>query len=144
MESNIIYQSTRSADLTATASQAVLQGLAPDGGLYVPREIPAYKGDFNQLAQQTYQETALEIMRMFLTDFTEEELKHCIERAYNEKFDIPEITRLKKADGAWYLELFHGATIAFKDMALSILPHLMTTAAKKNHGRDRDPDRNLR
>ena len=136
MESNIIYQSTRSADLTATASQAVLQGLAPDGGLYVPREIPAYKGDFNQLAQQTYQETALEIMRLFLTDFTEEELKHCIERAYDEKFDIPEITRLKKADGAWYLELFHGATIAFKDMALSILPHLMTTAAKKNQVTD--------
>ena len=133
---DIIYQSTRSRDLTATASQAILQGLAPDGGLYVPRSLPSYSGSFEQLSRQSYQETALEIMSLFLTDFTREELKHCIDSAYDEKFDIPEITRLKKADGAWYLELFHGATIAFKDMALSILPHLMTTAAKKNHVTD--------
>ena len=133
---NIIYQSTRSSDITATASQAVLQGLAPDGGLYVPREIPVYTGSLERLAQQTYQETALEIMSLFLTDYTTQELKHCIDSAYDDKFDIPQITRLKEADGAWYLELFHGATIAFKDMALSILPHLMTTAAKKNHVTD--------
>ena len=132
MKDNIIYQSTRSRDITATASAAILQGLAPDGGLFVPRQLPAYTAGFEALAQQTYQETALEIMSLFLTDFTQEELKHCIDSAYDEKFDIPEITRLKKADGAWYLELFHGATIAFKDMALSILPHLMTTAARKN------------
>ena len=136
MANQIIYQSTRSSDITATASQAVLQGLAPDGGLYVPREIPAYTGSLERLAQQTYQETALEIMSLFLTDYTTQELKHCIDSAYDDKFDIPQITRLKEADGAWYLELFHGATIAFKDMALSILPHLMTTAAKKNHVTD--------
>lgn len=133
---DIIYQSTRSRDITATASQAILQGLAPDGGLYVPRTLPRYEGSFDTLAQQTYQETAYEIMRLLLTDFTEEELKHCINSAYDEKFDIPEITCLKEAGGAWYLELFHGATIAFKDMALSILPHLMTTAAKKLHVTD--------
>ena len=133
---NIIYNSTRSAKITATASQAILQGLAPDGGLYVPGKIPAYTGSLEQLAQQTYQETALEIMSLFLTDFRQEELKHCIDSAYDSKFDIPEITRLHEAGGAWYLELFHGATIAFKDMALSILPHLMTTAAKKNHVTD--------
>ncbi|MGX8688429.1 MAG: threonine synthase, partial [bacterium] len=68
-----------------------------------------------------------------LTDYTEEELRGCIERAYDSKFDIPEITRLHRTSDAWYLELYHGATIAFKDMALSILPHLMITAAKKNH-----------
>lgn len=134
--SQIIYRSTRSADLTATPSAAILQGLAPDGGLYVPEKLPAYTGSFDALAQQTYQETALEIMSLLLTDFTQDELKHCIDSAYDSKFDIPEITRLKKADGAWYLELFHGATIAFKDMALSILPHLMTTAAKKNQVTD--------
>ena len=80
----------------------------------------------------SYQETAYEVMKLFLTDFTEEELKSCIARAYDEKFDTPVIAPLVKADGAYYLELFHGSTIAFKDMALSILPHLMTTAAAKN------------
>ena len=85
-----------------------------------------------KLAQMTYQETAYEVMSRFLTDFTEEELKNCIASAYDEKFDTYEIAPLHEADGAYYLELFHGATIAFKDMALSILPHLMTTAAKKN------------
>ena len=72
-------------------------------------------------------------MKLFLTDFTEEELKGCIDKAYDSKFDTEEIAPLAKADGAYFLELYHGSTIAFKDMALSILPHLMTTAAKKNH-----------
>ncbi len=72
-------------------------------------------------------------MKKFLTDFTEEELRHCIASAYDSKFDTEEIAPLTRADGAYYLELFHGATIAFKDMALSILPHLLVTAAKKNH-----------
>ena len=71
-------------------------------------------------------------MKLFFTDFTEEELKNCINKAYDSKFDTEEIAPLVEADGAYYLELFHGATIAFKDMALSILPHLLTTAAKKN------------
>ena len=91
------------------------------------RQVPVEK-----LAQMTYQETAYEVMSRFLTDFTEEELKNCIANAYDEKFDTTEIAPLHKADGAYYLELFHGSTIAFKDMALSILPHLMTTAARKN------------
>ena len=81
----------------------------------------------------SYQETAFAVMKEFLTDFTEEELKECIRKAYDSKFDTEEIAPLVKVDDTYYLELFHGATIAFKDMALSILPHLMTTAAKKNH-----------
>ena len=81
----------------------------------------------------SYQETAYAVMKKFLTDFTEEELKNCIDRAYDSKFDTPQIAPLVNADGAYYLELFHGSTIAFKDMALSILPHLLTTAAKKNN-----------
>ena len=71
-------------------------------------------------------------MKLYLTDFTEEELKNCIQCAYDSKFDTPQIAPLKQVNDTVYLELFHGATIAFKDMALSILPHLMTTAAKKN------------
>ena len=128
----IMYRSTRSSSLRVTASQAILQGLAPDGGLFVPESLPKLDPDWDRLAGLDYRETAMEVMRLLLTDYTDEELSACIRAAYDSKFDIPEITRLKEADGAYYLELFHGATIAFKDMALSILPHLMTAAAKKN------------
>ncbi|MDE7274862.1 MAG: threonine synthase, partial [Lachnospiraceae bacterium] len=85
------------------------------------------------LSQMTYQETAYEVMKLFLTDFTETELKDCINKAYDNKFDTEVIAPLVEAEGTYYLELFHGATIAFKDMALSILPHLLITSAKKNH-----------
>lgn len=125
-----LYKSTRS-NQTATASQAILKGLADDGGLFVPTEIPALEKSVEELAKMSYQEVAYEVMRLFFTDFTEEELKTCIARAYDSKFDTEEIAPLVKKDGTYYLELFHGATIAFKDMALSILPHLMTVSAKK-------------
>ncbi|MBR1390548.1 MAG: threonine synthase [Lachnospiraceae bacterium] len=129
----LFYSSTRGSSETVTASQAILQGLAADGGLYMPTEIPTLNLDISKLSKMSYQETAYEVMKLFLTDFTEEELKDCIAHAYDSKFDTPEIAPLVDADGAFYLELFHGSTIAFKDMALSILPYLMTTAAKKNH-----------
>mgnify|MGYP004615450049 CR=1 FL=1 len=129
----VLYRSTRTPEGTVTASQAILKGLADDGGLFVPQQIPHLDVTMEQLAGMSYQETAYEVMKLFLTDFTEEELKNCIAKAYDEKFDTKEIAPLKKEDGAYYLELFHGATIAFKDMALSILPHLLTTSAKKNH-----------
>ncbi len=129
----IMYRSTRDSSLRVSASQAILQGLAPDGGLYVPESIPAFETGWDELAKLDYKETAMKVMSLLLTDYTEEELKNCVDRAYDEKFDIPQITCLREADGVEYLELFHGATIAFKDMALSILPHLMTTAAKKNN-----------
>ena len=129
---NLLYKSTRSNDVKVTASQAILKGLAEDGGLFVPESIPALETDMDTLAEMSYQETAYEVMKQFLTDFTEEELKNCIARAYDEKFDTKEIAPLVKKDEAYYLELFHGKTIAFKDMALSILPHLLTTSAKKN------------
>ena len=99
----------------------------------MPERIPQLDVPMDKLAQMTYQETAYEVMSRFLTDFTEEELKNCINKAYDSKFDTEKIAPLHEADGAYFLELFHGATIAFKDMALSILPHLMTTAAKKNN-----------
>lgn len=129
----ISYQSTRGGEQGVTASQAILKGLACDGGLFMPTELPKLDLTMKELAGKTYQETAYEVMKLFLTDFTEEELKYCIEKAYDSKFDTETIAPLVKADGAYYLELFHGSTIAFKDMALSILPYFMTTAAKKNH-----------
>ena len=130
---NVTYQSTRSAATKVTASQAILKGLADDGGLFVPDQIPQLNVSLDQIAKMSYQETAYEVMKLFLTDFTEDELKSCINRAYDDKFDTKEIAPLVEKAGAYYLELFHGATIAFKDMALSILPHLLTTSAKKNH-----------
>ena len=129
---NLLYKSTRDAEKTVTASQAILKGLADDGGLFVPVSIPKLPVSLGELKEMTYQETAYTVMKEFLTDFTEEELKSCIAKAYDSKFDTEEIAPLAKVEDAYYLELFHGATIAFKDMALSILPHLLTTSAKKN------------
>ena len=129
----VMYKSTRSDASPVTASQAILQGLSPEGGLYVPTEIPSLTASYEDMVQMSYQDLAYEVMSKFLSDYTEEELRSCIEHAYDEKFDNKAIAPLVRKDGAYYLELFHGATIAFKDMALSILPHLMTTAAKKNH-----------
>ena len=130
---DLTYTSTRGQGEQVTASQAILKGLADDGGLFVPVSLPKLDVPVEKLAQMSYQEVAYEVMKLFLTDFTEEELKNCIANAYDSKFDTEVIAPLVQADGAYFLELFHGNTIAFKDMALSILPHLMTTAAKKNH-----------
>lgn len=129
---SIMYKSTRSNCEKVTASEAILKGLADDGGLFVPDSIPVLDQPLEKLATMTYQETAYEVMKLFLSDFTEEELKSCIKGAYDDKFDTEEIAPIVEKEGAYYLELFHGKTIAFKDMALSILPYLMTTAAKKN------------
>ena len=128
----VMYKSTRGTGEAVTASQAILKGLSEDGGLFVPDTVPKLDVPVEKLAQMSYQETAYEVMSRFLTDFTEEELKNCISNAYDEKFDTEAIAPIHEANGVYFLELFHGATIAFKDMALSILPHLMTTAARKN------------
>ena len=128
----LFYKSTRGQYNHVTASSAILQGLAPDGGLFVPERFPVLDKSIDELAGMDYKQTAYEVMKLFLTDYTEEELKTCIENAYDDKFDTEVIVPLVKADDAYFIELFHGKTIAFKDMALSILPHLMTTAARKN------------
>ncbi len=132
----VLYNSTRSTGDAVTASQAILKGLSDDGGLFVPDHIPALDKSLEELSQMSYQEVAYEVMKLLLTDFTEEELKNCINSAYDAKFDTEEIAPLVEAEGAYYLELFHGSTIAFKDMALSILPHLMITSARKNNMQD--------
>ena len=127
----VLYNSTRGEEQGVSASSAILKGLACDGGLFVPNEIPVIE-NLNDWKNLDYKELAYEVMKLYFSDFTEEELKNCIARAYDEKFDTEVIAPMVEADGVYYLELFHGATIAFKDMALSILPHLMTTSARKN------------
>ncbi len=129
---SLYYKSTRNSEIRVSASEAILTGLAPDGGLFVPERIPALDVPLKELKGMSYQEIAYAVMKQFLTDFTEEELKECIQKAYDGKFDTEEIAPLVKAGDIYYLELFHGATIAFKDMALSVLPHLLTVSAKKN------------
>lgn len=131
----ILYESTRGGAKGVTASQAILQGLAPDGGLYVPSVMPQLPdGFFEEMKNKPYRDVAYAILRLFLSDYTDEELRDCVDLAYDSKFDTKEIVPVQKVgEDTYYLELFHGATIAFKDMALSILPHLLTRAAKKNH-----------
>lgn len=127
----LLYQSTRNQANQVTASQAILQGLATDGGLFTPLSLPKLDLDWAQLQTASYQEVARLVLSAFLDDFTADELDHCIQSAYDDKFDTPVIAPVVDLDGQYHLELFHGSTIAFKDMALSILPYLMTTAAKK-------------
>lgn len=127
----LVYQSTRDEKNRVTASQAILQGLATDGGLFTPIKMPNLQLNFEELKDASYQKVAKIVLSAFLDDFTGEELDYCINSAYDDKFDDLAIAPLVSLDGQYNLELFHGSTIAFKDMALSILPYLLTTSAKK-------------
>ncbi|MBS3898187.1 MAG: threonine synthase [Dethiobacter sp.] len=127
----LIYHSTRGDDLAVTAAEAILSGIAADGGLYVPAEIPLLTTPLHELAQLDYQQLAVSVLRLFLTDFTEEELREAVAAAYNNRFDTAEIAPVVEHGGVRYLELFHGPTLAFKDMALALLPYLMKLAARK-------------
>ena len=126
------YIGTRNKEITATASEAILKGICEDGGLFIPDEMPVMDKKLEELVNLDYRELAYEVMKLFLTDFTEEELRYCINSAYDEKFDDKDIAPLNVENGVGILELFHGRTLAFKDMALSILPYLMKTSAAKN------------
>lgn len=129
---DITYIGTRNRNIKLKASEAILKGICPDGGLFIPEEMPVMEKGIDELSKMNYRDLAYEVMSLFFTDFTEEELRYCINNAYDEKFDTPEIAPVVEEDGVFFLELFHGKTIAFKDMALSILPYLMKTSAKKN------------
>lgn len=114
------------------SAQAIIRGLAPDGGLYVPEELPRVSADFvAQLTGLNYAERARRVLSLFLTDYTEEEIVGCIDRAYRGKFDDDRIAPVKTVGDKSVLELWHGPTSAFKDMALQLLPQLLSTALKK-------------
>lgn len=127
----IIYKSTRGNNREYTGAQGIIAGLADDKGLLVPNMIPQGVIDLEHLTDKSYQEIAKLILSAFFDDFTEEEIDYCVKGAYDEKFDDEKIAPLEKAGKGYFLELYHGKTSAFKDMALSILPYLMTTALKK-------------
>ncbi len=126
------YIGTRNPNITSEASKAVLKGICEDGGLFMPDKIPTMDKSLEELVNLSYQELAYEVMKLYMNDYTEDELKYCINNAYDSKFDTDVIAPLVKQNDVSILELFHGRTLAFKDMALSILPYLMKTAAKKN------------
>ena len=100
---NLQYKSTRNDNVTVTASEAILKGLADDGGLFVPVSLPKLSVSLEELKDMNYQETAYAVMKEFFTDFTEEELKECIEKAYDSKFDTEEIAPLVKVDNTCLL-----------------------------------------
>lgn len=127
----MIYKSTRGSEDRKNAAQAVIQGIARDKGLFVPESIPELPFSLNDMKGKTYQEIAFAVIHSFFTDYTAEEIRHCVNGAYDKKFEAAEVVPLVKAGDAYFLELYHGRTAAFKDMALSILPYLMTTAMKK-------------
>lgn len=127
----LLYKSTRGEAQPAAAAAAIIQGLASDGGLFVPEVFLPAAGGLADLAGLTYQELALRVMQPFLPDFTGAELRECILKAYDSKFAAPQIAPLVSVDCGHFLELYHGPTLAFKDMALAILPHLLLKAAGK-------------
>ena len=127
----IYYKSTRGNEKLVKSAEAIARGLSEDGGLFVPTSIPKLTIGLEELSGMNYKELALTIMKEFLTDYAESELKESIDRAYDEKFDTPNIAPLVKHGSTYFLELYHGPTLAFKDMALSVLPYLLKNAVKK-------------
>ncbi|MDD3765950.1 MAG: threonine synthase [Eubacteriales bacterium] len=130
------YKSTRSRNLECSAAEAIKMGLAADGGLFVPERFPAFSlQEIEDMKSLSYNGRAVKILSRFLTDFTEEEIKECVDAAYNKsKFETESITPVYKLNQqVYFLELWHGITCAFKDMALQILPHLLTKSIKKTN-----------
>ncbi len=129
------YNSTRNKDISFSSGQAIIKGLASDGGLFVPDSMPKLElNEIQSYADMSYRERAKTILSKFLTDFTEEEIAHCVNSAYTkEKFGTDSVTPVYKLDkGNYILELWHGPTCAFKDVALQILPHFLVTSLVKN------------
>jgi len=129
--SAIKYKSTRQEGHYVTAAEAILTGIAPDGGLYVPTRFPQMEKTLEELAALDYRQLAVYLLSLYLTDFTEAEIKEAVARAYDAKFTTPQVARLETKNETHFLELFHGPTLAFKDMALALLPYLLKLAAQK-------------
>ena len=130
------YLSTRNDKKVISASQAIINGLAPDGGLYVPENLDDIKLDYHEVIQQDYQGTARMVFSKFFPDFDEETIERIISRSYTNKFSTDSITPLAKVGDGFVLELYHGPTCAFKDVALSALPNLMTESLRINDFND--------
>ncbi len=128
---SLYYKSTRGNSEDVNSLEAIVKGIADDGGLFVPSQIEKLDRNIEELSKMSYQELAYYIINKFFPEFTKEELLNCVENAYDDKFDTKEIAPLVEKSGVNFLELFHGPTLAFKDMALSILPYLLKTAAVK-------------
>lgn len=129
----IYYNSTRGLHQDLSASSAILNGIAKDGGLFVPNKIPLLGSEIKKCINMNYKELATFIIGKFFTDINEKELTNCIDMAYDNKFDFNDIVPVKKTEEVFYLELYHGPTLAFKDMALCLLPYLMKVSAKKQN-----------
>jgi len=130
----VLYDSTRGGNEGISSAEAIKKGISPNGGLYVPRDFEKLTIDeISSLKDMSYQERAVAILKRFLDDFTLDGLKDCISKAYNhKKFSSPDIVPLRRLnDSLSVLELWHGPTCAFKDMALQILPHFMVKAMEK-------------
>ncbi|MCH4158661.1 MAG: threonine synthase [Bifidobacterium minimum] len=133
------FHSTRSTTDPLTSRQAIRQGLAPDGGLYVSDALGASHVDIADIADLSYQEIAQRVLSALLPDFTTEELHECVSRAYGDQWEDDAITPLKPLGDDYVLELFHGPTSAFKDVALQMLPRLMARTTSESD----DPDERI-
>lgn len=129
------YISTRDSSNAVSAHEAVIAGLAPDGGLYTPEAIDVTVAP-EDILNCSYQDCAAKIISALLDDYTEEEIRECVRGAYDAKFDTEEIVPLKQIRNGWLMELWHGPTSAFKDIALTILPRLLTAAYMKENRND--------
>lgn len=127
------YVSTRNSGASVSSAEAITAGISPDGGLFVPETTPRFSlKEIIELSKLDYIGRTKAILSPFLTDFTEEEIDSCVTGAYESGFSSEKIAPLEKlGDGEYILELFRGPTCAFKDMALQILPRLLTAAAAK-------------
>ena len=132
------YISTRGNNQELTAAEAIIQGLAEDGGLFVPESMPKVNMAFIEgLENLSYQQRAVKVLSQFLTDYTQAEIEGCVERAYgDQKFDDEAIAPVNMLKNVSVLELWHGPTSAFKDMALQLLPQLLSTALKKTKAKN--------
>ena len=127
------YKSTRGLAPQMNVCSAIIKGIAADKGLYVPEVIPPLEKSWNKLAGYSYKKLAQEVLAPYLPEFSEYELKECLDGAYDGKFSAEETVPVRKAGGAFFLELYHGPTAAFKDMALQLMPRLLTASMVKEH-----------
>lgn len=129
------YVSSRNKNEIVESHNAIIQGLAKDGGLFTPENINIHI-NVDKLTNLSYQQIATKVIHAFLDDFTEEEISSSVNQAYDNKFDTEEIVPLHKIEDAYLMELYHGPTSAFKDIALTLLPHLLIQSYNKENRHD--------